>query len=339
MGKHERAELAAAQRRQRDQAIHHAVPDVVGRVDALVADDFAVLHVGALAESAAGREPEQEGVHLSREARPGVAIAAFEARPARAALDAVDRQQLPSTERQQRAFGAAPRATRERLEGRSAGNARADGMQGIDTLRRQPLAVGIRQQLQRPRARDAAGSARRAGHPTASGAHPSAPARPRPTRCWRNGSIAAPQPVEGLHARETEERGITLEREFAQAVQGVLARLPRGGRIDDEQRAVVAAELRRDQQDAGSDVAITRRRRHAEKMQVFDAAQREQASAALGRADQVVIGERRTIVTVGIRIDVTNRVTRAGAERALGTRSRHRSHAPAPAGTPAVLRR
>ena len=135
--------------------------------------------------------------------------------------------------------------------------------------------------------------------------------------------VAAAQPVERLHARETDERGIALEREFAQALQRVLARLPRSGRIDDEQRAVVAAELRRDEQHAGPDVAIARRRRHADEMQVLDVAQREQAGAAFGRADQVVVGERRAVVAVGIRIDVTDRVTRAGAERAVRTRVRH----------------
>jgi len=86
---------------------------------------------------------------------------------------------------------------------------------------------------------------------------------------------------------------------------------------------VVAAELRRDEQHARPDVTIARRRRHADEVQVFDVAQREQAGAALSRADQVVIGERRAIVTVGIRIDVADRVTRARTERAVRTRVRH----------------
>ena len=197
-------------------------------------------------------------------------------------------------------------------------------MQGIDALRRQPLAVRVGQQLQRP----CAGTqqdllVRQAVPRRAVRIHPRQRAGDRATVGER--LVTSPQPVEGLHAREADERGIALERQVAQAVQGVLAGLPRGGRIDDEQRAVVAAELRRDEQDAGPDVAITCRRRHAEKMQVVDAAQRKQAGAAFGRADQVVIGERRTVVTVGIRVDVTDRVTRARTECALGSHRRYRA--------------
>ncbi len=134
---------------------------------------------------------------------------------------------------------------------------------------------------------------------------------------------AAAQPVECLHAREADERGIALEREFAQALQCVVGRLPRSRRIDDEQRAVVAAELRRDEQHARADVAIARRRRHADEMQVLDIAQCEEAGAAFSRADQVVVGERRAVVAVGIRIDVADRVARARTEGAVRTGVRH----------------
>jgi len=97
----ERAELAGTQRRQRHEAIHGPVVQVDLVVDALVADHFAVLHLGALAESAGRGQAEQEGPHLSRQPRPGVAIAAFEARPARALLDAVDDEQLAAARGQQ----------------------------------------------------------------------------------------------------------------------------------------------------------------------------------------------------------------------------------------------
>ena len=62
------------------------------------------------------------------------------------------------------------------------------------------------------------------------------------------------------------------------------ADLPGRRRIDEQQRAVFAAELRRDQQHARTDVAVARRRRDADEVQVLDVAQREQAGARARRS-------------------------------------------------------
>jgi len=197
--------------------MHHAILEVVHRVDALVADDRTVLRVRAFAKGAARGQSEQEGMHLPCEARPGVAVAPLEARPARAALDAVDDEQLPPPEREQRTLGASTRATRQRLQLRGAGNACTDCVQRVDALRRELLAVGLGQQLQRARAGTQQDLLVGQAVP---GRSVRIHARERTGNRAAVGErlVATAQPVESLHARETDERGIALEREFAQAL-------------------------------------------------------------------------------------------------------------------------
>ena len=69
-------------------------------------------------------------------------------------------------------------------------------------------------------------------------------------------------------------------------------------------------------------------RRHAQEIDEVRAAQREQARGALLRADDVVIGERPSVVAVGVGVDVADRVTRSGTEGAVWSARGHRAANP-----------
>ena len=135
--------------------------------------------------------------------------------------------------------------------------------------------------------------------------------------------VTAAQPVEGLDAREAHQRVIALQAELAQALHHVVAGFPVRGRIDQQQGALVTAELRGHQQHARPPVAIARRRRQADEMQVLDRAQREQARTALGGPDEVVIGQWRAVVPVRVGVDVADRMACARPERPVGARVGH----------------
>jgi len=116
MHDHERAELAGTQRRQRHEAIHGPVVQVDLVVDALVADDFAGLHLRRLAESAGRGEAEQE-------VAPGASAAArccdrgLRSAPTRALLDAVDDEATGGGARSAVNCRAGARTARKRLSG------------------------------------------------------------------------------------------------------------------------------------------------------------------------------------------------------------------------------
>ena len=104
---------------------------------------------------------------------------------------------------------------------------------------------------------------------------------------------------------------------------GVVAGVPGRRRVHDQHRATLAAQARRHHQGAGADVAVAGQRRYADEVHVLDRRQREQARARLGRADHVVVGERRAVVAVRVRVHVADRVSRAVAERLVRARRRH----------------
>jgi len=184
-------------------------------------------------------------------------------------------------------------------------------------MRVQPLAIGIAQDVQRARAWPHEDLLVRP-------AFPGRTVRVHAGKRAGNGSavgkrlVTAAQPVVRLHAREAHQRVFAAERELAQPLQHVVARCPVRGRVDEEQRALVAAELLGDEQHARAGIAIPRRRRQAQEVQVFDRPQREQPGATFRGADQVVVRQRSAVIAVRIGVDVTDRMSRAGTERAVG---------------------
>ena len=94
-------------------------------------------------------------------------------------------------------------------------------------------------------------------------------------------------------------------------------------------RAPFAAEAPRDQQRRQADVVIARQRRNAQQVDVRRGVQREQAGAALRGADDVVVGDRAAIVTVGIGGRVADDRARGGGrstQRALGGHAALHAH-------------
>ena len=129
--------------------------------------------------------------------------------------------------------------------------------------------------------------------------------------------VAAAEPVIGKDSREAHDRLFAVEGELAQPGQHIAAGVPLQRRIHQQQQVIVAAELRGHEQRARPHIPVALERRQAEEVDVFRRAQRKQAGATLRRSDQVIVGQCRTIVSVGVAIDVTDRVPGTGPERSV----------------------
>ncbi len=109
------------------------------------------------------------------------------------------------------------------------------------------------------------------------------------------------QLVVGQHAREIHHRIFAGELPVAQCAQRLIGGMPFGGRVDHEQRAVLLAIARRDQQQAYADILLTRQWRNAQQIEILHAVEREQARVIHPRTDHIVIGQGRAVVAVGVR--------------------------------------
>ena len=249
----------------------------------------------------------------------------FQQHPARALLDARRHEQrqapcrevLPVADTAARAQGA-----------RAHVGARTDPhrQQGIDARLRQPHPIGV-------------GHSHRRTQPGTQ--NRLLALRPRPHRPGligagdhaRRGAAGtedlypAAQPIERLHARVVHDGAVAAERPDAQRIERGGRGSPACWRIDQQQRLPVAAQARRYQQGRQSQVALARQRRDAQQVEAGDALQRKQPGAAAGGADDVVVGERRAVIPVGIGERVADRDatgSAGGAIRALrGNRTRH----------------
>jgi len=106
---------------------------------------------------------------------------------------------------------------------------------------------------------------------------------------------------------------------------GFRGAIPGERRIDEQQRAALAAVAVRDEQRARSDVHVARERRDAKEVEPVDGVEREDPGAARGRADNVVIRERRAVVRVGAREYVACDPARVVARRRIGPDVRYRT--------------
>jgi len=323
----EGAPLPCPRAAQRHEQVGAARGDVGSTVDALVADDQERVRLTGLSERSGRRQRLQERLHLSLETAPDAALRPFEHRPARAALDARHQQQVAPLRREQAALGSGGRSARQRAQRQAARARRTQCLQRIDAVRRESRALGLRQRDEGARTRSQQQFLVLAGLP---GRAQLVEPRQRAGHRAAVGEVlaATAQPVERLDAWKAHQRVLGAEVEFAQALERVLARLPRHGRIDDQQRVMVAAPARRDQQRARAEVTVTLEWRYAHEAHVLRGPQREQAAAGLLGTDHVIVSERSPVVAVGIGVDVADRMTRTGPERPLRACLRHRSPHP-----------
>ena len=117
-------------------------------------------------------------------------------------------------------------------------------------------------------------------------------------------------------AREIHERILAGEIPVPQPAQRVIGRVPRGGRIDDQQCAALLAVARGNQQCARPDVVLPRQRRNAQQIEVIGAIEREKAGAIDLRADEIVIADWRSIIPIRIGTHI-GRGKADGIERAI----------------------
>jgi len=278
MGHEERLVTARASGWHGNQDVDATGRNVLRPVDTLVADDLATVCSRLRPEDAARAKRPQERLHLPLDFLPYIPLGRLEDDPARAALDAAHQQQASSLRRQQCLVGARRRAPGQGPERQSPRTRRPQRLQRIDAVRGQRVALGVGADMRRTRA----------GPQQDLLVRPSLPGRTLLVHpCERTGHGAAvrkrlgatAQPVVRDDARETEQRVVRAEIEFAQAPQCVLAGLPGRWRIDDQHRTALAAQPVGDQQHARAEVAVARGRRNAEKMHVVGAGQREQPRA------------------------------------------------------------
>jgi len=318
MRDHERLVLALARGAQADEQVHAPGLDVLLGVDALVAHDVEGIACRTFAEQARRGERLQERTHLPLELAPHRGVAGFEHRPTGAPLDAAFDQQGPAPRGEQRAVDTVARPSRQRLQRQRVRRGRAQRLQRIHAVRRELEALQLGEHARRPRP----------GTQQQLVVRPALPRRAllvHARECSGDrtavgeGLVPSAQAVIGEDARKAHQRVLAAEGEFVQAAHHVVAALPRCGRIDDQHRAQVPAEARRDHEHARADVAIAGGRRDADEAQVLGRAQREHSRAALGGADEIVIRERSPVVAICARGHVADRVARPRAKRAIGT--------------------
>jgi len=322
LGDHERPPLARLSALQRHEQVDAPGGNVVRAVDALVAHDLQCVRSIGRAEQPGRSERLQECLDLAREQLPYAGLGRLERCPARTALEAGHQQQPAALRGERASVGAARRATRQGLERQRARARGPQRLQRVDAVRRQARALGLGEHELRPRGR--------AQLQLLVG--PRLPGRTLLVQARQgagNGAAvrerfhARAQAVERLDAWEAHERVLGAELELAQAAQGVVATAPGRRRVDDQQRMVLTAVTARRQQRARPDVAVALERRNADESHFLRGGEREHAGARLGRADHVVVGERCAIVTVGVRVDVADRVARPRRERAFRPRRGH----------------
>jgi len=308
----ERQRLVRARRAQADEQVDAPFADVRLGIHALVAHHAAGAAHVAGAEKARGRQRLQEVQHLAGELVPHAAISRLEHGPARAALDAADDEQGAAPQREQRTVGAAPRPARECPQREAMLVGRAQGLQGIDTVRGEPraLTLGEPDRRSRPRTQQqlvVGPRLPRRAHLVLAREYA------RHGAAVRERLIAAAQPVVREDAGKRHQSLVRLQVEFVQPADRRVATRPRRRRIDDQHRAEFAAHAARRHERTRPEIAIARRGREVQEAHVVHRAQREEPAAPRGRSDQVVVGERLAVVAVRIGVDVTDRVALARA--------------------------
>jgi len=274
MGHQERLVAAQASGRYGNEDVDATRRDVLRPVDPLVADDLAAVCSRLRSKDAARAQGFQECLHLPLDFLPHLPLGRLEDDPARAALDAAHQQQASSLRRQQCLVGARRRAAGQGPEWQGPRTRRPQRLQRIDAVRRQRVALGVGAGVRRTRAGPQQDFLVRPGlprrtllvHPCERACHGAAIGK-------RLG--AAAQPVVRDDARETEQRVVRAEVEFAQAPHCVFAGLPGRRRIDHQHRAALAAQPVGHQQHARAEIAVARGRRNADEMHVVGAGQCE----------------------------------------------------------------
>lgn len=313
--------LARARRGKRDQQADPASRNIFCRVDPIVTDHAAVRLVLRVPEQARSAQRSQKCLDLARQPQPDRRIVRFQHGPARAAIDALDHGQAATLPAEQVAGRAPPRSAGERAQCRPFRVGRAQRLERVDAVCDEPDALGLAQHAYRSRTRAQQQlvirprlpqrsvllhAAQRGGHGAAVG----------------EALVAAAQPVIGLDPREAHHRLFTVKGKLAKTGQCIAAGIPLRRWVHQQQQVVVAAELRGHHQRTRPHIPVALERRQAEEVDVFGRAERKQAGVTLRRPDQVVIRQRRTIVSVGVAFYVADRVPGAGPERPVRSRGR-----------------
>jgi len=307
VGHHERPVRSGARAAQRHHQVHPARCDFLRAVEAFVAHHLEGAGFAGRPEQSLLRQRLQERLHLALQLAPDDPVGGCEQGPASSGEDAVHQHQAPALHGQQSALGRLRGTAGERPERPAARPRRAQRLQRVHPVRGEALALGVREHelRSRPLAQQqflvGARVPRRVLRVEAQEGS-------RDRAAVGEGFGTAPKPVERDDAREAHQRVLGAEVEFAQSAHDVVAGLPRGRRVDDQHRAVLAAQARRHHQRAGTQVAVAGQGRDAHEVEVFDRGQREQPRPGPGRPDQVIVGQRAAVVAVRIRVDVADRV-------------------------------
>ena len=314
-------ESAGALRRKSEHQVHDALLAQALAVDALVAEHEPAIALLAVRERAALFERAEEIAHLLGGAVPGRLLVRLEHHPARAALDAVDDQERKAPGRERTPVGRNRAGARERADERRFASGTAHGLHRVDARGREANALFIVDRAGGPQAgaQDrflAAGG--RPDRPVLRCARERAGNRAR----RREGLEAAAQLVVAEQARKEHAGGVGWQRPVPHFRDRLRRAVPADRRIDEQQRAPLAAEPVRDEERARADVDLAGKRRNAEQVESIGRIERKEARALRRGSDDVVIGERRAVVRIRAGEHVTRDPARIVARRRIGTERR-----------------
>ena len=309
----ERARLA---RGESEQQVEFALRESLRPVDALIGDHEVALVGGGLGKRPLCGQGVEKACNLGPRALPGRGPVVLEQHPARALLDAGRDEQRESPRREILPVRSAAPSRGEDARAHAVARPDAHGQERIHARLREArtlcLAHGDRRT--QPRTQDRL---------LALGRRPDRPGLVGPSDHARGGAAraedldAAAQSVESLHARVVHDGAVAAEGPAPERIEGGARRGPGGRRIEQHQGLAVAAQARRDQQRREADIPLTRQWRNAQHVEARDPLQREQPGGGARRPDDVVVGERRPVVTVGIGERVPDRYTTGSAGGAI----------------------
>ena len=307
----------APQRRDADEDVHDALFAVALAVHALVAEREPAVARIAARERAALLQRRHELAQLSRRTPPGGRLVGLEDHPARAALDAVDDEQREAPGRERAPVRSDRTRARERAGFRHFPPGPAHGLDGVyaDRGKAGALVIVHRAGRAQPRTHHGFLAARTRPHrPVLGGARQHA----GDGAGRREGLEPPAQLVVAEQAREEHACRVGRQRPVAHLGERLRGAVPRERRVDEQDRATFTAEPVGDEQRARADVHVARERRDAQQVEAVDCVQCEQPGAARGRADDVVVRERRAVVGIRSREHVAGETARVRARSQVG---------------------
>ena len=269
----------------------------------LAGDEKGVLHPPR-AESLLLVQRLEECTHLGCRHLGHLDMRMRHCHPASAALDAVDDEECEPPGREILPIGARGGACGQGARGEADARGGSHGEDGIYAQRGETHAAVFGHEARGPVSRAQDGLFVLRGGPYRTGLVATRQ-HPRHGAAGRERFEMPPQFVVRQHARKIHQGILVGEIPLPHAAQGVVRGMPARGRIDDQERAAFLAKSRPDEKRARPHILVARQRGNAQEIEIIGGRQREKTRPIDVPADHVIVGQRRAVVAVAVRIDIS----------------------------------